>query len=164
MRKLSPAVVLTMALVSTLSSALAQNTDPSAPTAAPVCSDLIKRLESAIKEYKRAKFSLDRATQLMASARYSSRIGKMNIDLASRQADVTVATASYVESIGPAYSSVAALNADCGQDAFKESGIRFTVMLNLDITRFISEGVDKLADEQMADIKKVFGDMKSRQK
>lgn len=88
----------------------------------------------------------------------------MNIDLASRQADVTVATASYVESIGPAYSSVAALNADCGQDVFKESGVIFTEKLNLDITRFISEGVDKLADEQMADIKKVFGDMKSRQK
>lgn len=164
MRKLSFTVTLVTSFWAMAGTVLAQKTDLNALIDQSACNDAISRFESVMKEYKRAKFALDRATQLLASARYSSRVGKMNIDLASRQADMVAATSSYVESIGPAYVMTAILNVDCSNDEAKKSGILLLGKINLDVNKFLSEGVDKLADDQMADIKRMFDGVKSRQK
>lgn len=164
MRKLSFAVTLVTSFWAMAGTVLAQKTDLNPLIDQSACKAAISRFESVTKEYKRAKFTLDRATQLLASARYSSRVGKMNIDLASRQADMVAATSSYVESLGPAYVTAATLTVDCSNDKTKKSGIRLVGKINLDVNKFLSEGVDKLADDQMADIKKLFDGVKSRQK
>lgn len=163
MRKLSLAVTLMTSFGAMAETVQAQKTDLDVLDQA-ACKAAISRFESGVKEYKRAKFTLDRTTQLLASARYSSRVGKMNIDLASRQADLAAATSSYVGSLGPVYVMAANLTVDCSNDDTRKSRIRLVEKINLDVNKFLSEGVDKLADDQMADIKKLFDDMKSRQK
>ncbi|CAN7464482.1 hypothetical protein LJR231_003119 [Phyllobacterium sp. LjRoot231] len=142
----------------------AEQTDPGVPTNQTMCSDAQNKLAGAVKNYKGAKFALDRAIQLLGSARYSSRIGKMKLDMASRQADVDAATASYVGSIGPAYGAVALVNVSCSDDLIKVPGIQFLKRVDLDVSKFLASGADKLADDQMADIKKMFDEMKERHK
>lgn len=164
MRKVSLAVTLVTSFSAMAGTAQAQETDLNALIGQSACRAAISRFESVAKEYKRAKFSLDRATQLLASARYSSIVGKMKIDLASRQGDLVAAASSYVESLGPAYVMAATLTVDCSNDETRKSGVRLVERINLDVNKFLSEGVDKLANDQMADIKKLFDGVKSRQK
>ncbi|HMF69290.1 MAG TPA: hypothetical protein VK602_16965 [Phyllobacterium sp.] len=164
MRKLCHTSVLMVSLCATPSLTHAQQTDSRAPVNQPTCSEALNKLAGAISDYKGAKFALDRAIQLLGSARYSSRIGKMKLNMASRQVDVDAATASYVGSIGPAYGAVALVIANCSDDLVKVPGIRFMKKVDVDVSKFLSGGADKLADDQMADIKKMFDEMKARNK
>jgi len=164
MRKLCHAAILMIPLAAMSALAHAQQTDPKVPIDQKACSDGLSRLNGAINDYKGAKFALDRAIQLLGSARYSSRIGKMKLDMASRQMDAEVAINAYAGSIGPAYGAVALVNASCSDDAVKVAGVRFMKKVDVDVARFLSPGADKMADDLMADIKKVFDEPNARQK
>lgn len=133
------------------------------------CQHALDTFERAVNNYMAAKFALDRATQLLASARYASRVMKLEIDLASREADAKAALSPYIVSIGPAYGAVELMNASCSADAVKQVHQRlppaqFKRKMDANIAELLRSGVDKLADDQMADIKKMFDDMKARQK
>lgn len=164
MSKFCHAAVLMMLVGGIATPAHPQQSDPAMPARPMDCSDAMNRLAPAIDDYKRAKFALDRAIQLLASARFSSRVGMMNIDLASRQAAADAAIAAYAGAIGPAYGALALLDASCRDDAARLPVSRFARKLDGDVSTFLSGGVDKLADDQMEDIKKVFGGMKTPQK
>ncbi|ATU91015.1 hypothetical protein [Phyllobacterium zundukense] len=143
--------------------------DVNAPVDPARCQHALDGFDRAVNNYTAAKFALDRAIQLLGSARYASRVGKMKIDLASRQDDVDAALSPYIESIGPAYGAVVLLNASCSTDAVKQMGqmlpdARFEKKVDEYISKFLRGGADKFADDQMADIKKMFDDMKARQK
>ncbi|MDR6631976.1 hypothetical protein J2X72_000747 [Phyllobacterium sp. 1468] len=155
---------MSMVLVVATSLSYAEQTDPVVPTNQTRCSDAQNKLAGAVKDYKGAKFALDRAIQLLGSARYSSRIGKMNLDMASRQADADAATTSYVGSIGPAYGAVALINVSCSDNSIRAPGMRFLKSVDLDVAKFLAGAADKLADDQMADIKKMFDEMKEGRK
>ncbi len=164
MSKLCHAAALIIFLGAHATPAHPQQSNPAMPATPGGCNDALNRLAVVIDDYNRAKFALDRAIQLLASARFSSGVGMMNIDLAGRQADADVAIAAYAGAIGPAYGALALLDASCRDDAARLPGSRFARKLDGDVLRFLSSSVDKLADDQMADIKKVFGGMKTRQK
>ncbi len=161
MSKFCHAAVLMMLVGGIATPAHPQQSNPASPMD---CSDAMNRLAPVMVAYNRAKFALDRAIQLLASARFSSMVGMMNIDLASRQADADAAIAAYAGAIGPAYGALALLDASCRDDAARLPVSRFARKLDGDVLRFLSSSVDKLADDQMEDIKKVFGGMKTRQK
>lgn len=163
MRTLCHTAVLMISLGATLSLSQAQQADPGSPGDPTKCREGLNSFDDAVSDYKGAKFALDRAIQLLGSARFSSRVGKMNIDLASRQADANTAAISYAGSLGPAYGAVALLNASCSGDELKPA-MRFLRKINADVSKLVSSSVDKLADDQMADIKKLFDAMKARQK
>lgn len=156
MSKLCHAAALIVFLGAHATPALPQQSDPANPMS---CNDARVRLGPIMDDYKRTKFALDRAIQLLASARFSSRVGMMNIDLASRQADADAAIAAYIGAIGPAFGALTLVEASCGDDAAQLPSRRFAGQLNGDVSRFLSRSVEKLADDQMEDIKKVFGGM-----
>ncbi len=130
------------------------------------CDQALAAYDDASHNYEAAKFAIDRATQLLASARYSSRVGKMNIDLLGRENDVTTALHPYVAAIGPAYAAIASLRETCGADAALKQMSRlqrsaqFKLKVDDDISELLRIGIDRLADDQMADIKKMFDSMK----
>jgi hypothetical protein len=133
------------------------------------CQHALDSFERAVDNFTAAKFAVDRAAQLLGSARYASGVGKMKIDLASRQADAEATLSPYIESIGSAYGAIALLNTSCSADAVKQRPhlpptVQFKKKLDENITELLGGGVDKRADDQMADIKKMFDDMKARQK
>ena len=134
--------------------------DLNAPIDPARCQHALDRFERARHNFAAAKFALDRAIQLLGSARFASRVG-MNIDLASRQTDVDAALSPYIESIGPAYGAIELLNANCNADAVKQmvrvpSSAKFKDKVDENISNLFGAGADKLADDQMTDIKRLF--------
>jgi len=143
--------------------------DLNAPIDLMRCQHALDSFEQAMNNYMAAKFGLDRAIQLLGSARFASSVGKMKIDLASRQAQAEAALSQYIESIGPAYGAVSLVNANCDAVAVRQTAhvsptAQFKARVDENISKLLHGGVDKLADEQMADIKEMFDNMKARQK
>jgi hypothetical protein len=147
----------------------AQALDTNARVDVAHCQHALDGFKRALSDYGAAKFGLDRAIQLLGSARYASRVGKMKIDLASRQAQAEAALSPYIHSIGPAYGAVWLVNASCEAEELRQlpyvsSVDQFKKRVDENISKLVHGGVDKLADEQMADIKEMFDEMKARQK
>jgi hypothetical protein len=142
--------------------------DLNAPIDPARCQHALDRFERARHNFAAAKFALDRAIQLLGSARFASGVG-MNIDLASRQSDVDAALSPYVESIGPAYGAIELLNVNCNADAVKQmvrvpASAKFKEKVDENISNLFGAGTDQLADDQMADIKRLFDSMKAGRK
>ncbi|MBZ9653940.1 hypothetical protein [Phyllobacterium lublinensis] len=163
MSKLCQAAALTMLLADHVIPVHAQQSDPP-PMPVAGCSYAMSRLAPAIDDYRRTKFALDRAVQLLASARYSSRVGRMDIDLAGPEAEADGAIAAYARSIGPAFGAIALVNASCRDGAAKLAGNRFGAKLDRDVATLLSGSADRLVDDQVKDIENVFSRMKVQQK
>ena len=147
---------------------LAEEVGAQSPAGGEACWQAIRAYESASNAYIDAKFDLDRATQLMASARYSSIVGKMKINMAVRESDIAKAIPAYIAAIGPAHAAVASIEAACPAKAITAPQLlraaKFKERLNADLALYLGRGVDKLVDDQMADTKRMFDGMKARQK
>lgn len=84
-----------------VSAVLALGVFSAGPVLAQTCERATATYEAAVDDYLGAKFALDRATQLLASARYASIIGKMKINIALQETDVARALPGYIASLGP---------------------------------------------------------------
>lgn len=169
MNKRSYVVCLVALFVLSALPALAQQAETNRSLSSDACREAIKSYARATHDYLAAKFALDRATQLLASARYSSIVGKMKINMVIRESEVATALPRYAAAIGEAYAAIATLKAVCPSDALPSvsrlpSSSKLKERLDKDLVLFVGRGVDRLADDQMSDIRKMFDDMKSRQK
>ena len=149
--------------------ALAQQADKNDSESSDGCRQAIESYARATHDYLAAKFALDRATQLLASARYSSMVGMMKIDMAIRESDVASAIPKYIAAIAPAYAAISVLKTACPTNAITvahqlPNEAKLKNRLDEDLTLFLERGIDRLADDQMTDIKTMFDNMKARQR
>lgn len=143
--------------------ALAQRADVDPATNGETCGRAMGAYALGVQDYLDAKFALDRAIQLLASARYSSIVGKMKINVARQESDLAHALPRYVATLGPAYAAIASMDTNCSINAITPprrlpSTARFKQRLDGDLSLLLRSGVDRLADDQMADTKKMFDD------
>lgn len=142
-----------------VSAVLALGVFSAGPVLAQTCEQATATYEAAVDDYLGAKFALDRATQLLASARYASIVGKMKINIALQETDVARALPGYIASLGPTYAAIDSIDAACSTDVLATQHrlpAQFKQRIDDDLASLLQGGVDKLANDQMADTKSMF--------